>query len=116
MPDPKLKEAAAEIKAVLEKYDIAGTVMLSSPTHMEFLHKFQCSWNAFIDNPAGFRFRCKRTDYPTKKAHSEALRVSIGTVQGFADALGQQSKSLQELAIRTGVQFEHMTKDESDRG
>lgn len=37
--NPELKQAAAEIKAVLEKYNCAGVVILQVPSHTEFLLK-----------------------------------------------------------------------------
>jgi hypothetical protein len=44
------------------------------------------------------------------------MRVTIGTVQGFADALLEQGNTLQGLALTVGrkVHYEHMTKNEGD--
>jgi hypothetical protein len=120
MPDPKLKAVAAEIAAILKKHDVAGTVVLSSPNFMEYLHHFEASWNALhfetVDGKPALRFRCKRADYPTKEAWAETMRVTIGTVQGFADALLEQGNTLQGLALTVGrkVHYEHMTKNEGD--
>ena len=60
MSDPKLKEAMAEIKAICRKHDIAGYVVLVSPTHAEFLLEPDPTWSAlkWEDKEAGaLRFR-----------------------------------------------------------
>jgi hypothetical protein len=48
--DPKLKMAATEIKAILDKYDIAGTATMLTPTHMEFVVKLDPSWSVVTLN------------------------------------------------------------------
>ncbi len=45
MPDPKLLAAMEEIKVVLHKHDIAAVVILSSQTHVEYLHEISPSWS-----------------------------------------------------------------------
>jgi hypothetical protein len=42
---PKLKKAAEEIKAILEKHDIAGIVHLHTPGHAEYITKLNPSYS-----------------------------------------------------------------------
>lgn len=42
---PKLKKAAAEIKKILEEYDINGSVFLHTPGFSEYLHKINASYS-----------------------------------------------------------------------
>lgn len=48
---PKLKMAAADIKAVLAKYDIAAIVVLQEPSHTEFFMQVDPSYSAaYLEN------------------------------------------------------------------
>jgi hypothetical protein len=59
---PKLKMVANEIKAILDKYDIAGVVVLHEPTHTEFLIKVNTTNSlAFME---GKVFKCKDVTEP----------------------------------------------------
>jgi hypothetical protein len=65
---PKLKNAAEEIKAILEKHDIAGHVVLHTPGHGEYFTKLDPSYScAFFDmtpGKEGIRFRARlQEDY-----------------------------------------------------
>ena len=121
MPDPTLLTAMEEIKAILLKHDIAANVILSSRTHMEYLRQLQTSWNALSVEPHGdgfaVRFRCKRADYPTREAWQEALRLSVGTLAGFKDALEADTTAMKELLIMCGesMQIDHVSRDEGPR-
>lgn len=61
--NPKLKKAAEEIKQILQKYDIAGNVVLHTPGHSEYLlhitPTYSCAW---LENDS-VRFRAKKEDY-----------------------------------------------------
>lgn len=65
--NPKLKNAMAEIKAILDKHDIGGLIILHIPGHGEHLIKIDPSYScAFIDNTPGIqgvRVRAKLSDY-----------------------------------------------------
>lgn len=82
MPDVRIKPAVDEIKAVLEKHDMAAVVFIASPTHVEFLYRLEASWTCIRLEPAGLRIRANSKD----PAQVEALRVSCGTLAGFSDA------------------------------
>jgi len=60
-PDPKLKEAIAEIKKVCEKYDCGGVLILANQTHGEYLVHFP-TWSKCFYDGEGLRFRAKGKD------------------------------------------------------
>ena len=91
MPDPKLKAAMAEIKAVLRKHDIAGCINLASATHTEYLMEIDPSWScAFFewdenDKMLGIRFRSLSKDYKSKKEQRKHQEDTLGMLLGFHD-------------------------------
>lgn len=72
--DPVLKEAMAEIGAILEKHKIGGCVLLGSQTHAEHLFKHPewavVQWEAVEvegESGMGLRFRTKREDFQSSQ-------------------------------------------------
>lgn len=69
--DPKLKRVAAEISAILKKEDIAGTVVLHSPGHSEFVLEISPSYSgaSIVKTPEGsiLRIKAKAEDFPNGK-------------------------------------------------
>jgi hypothetical protein len=120
MPDPILKSAMEEIKAVLKKHDIAANVILASKTHLEYLRQVETSWTALrmerdaAGRAVGIRFRCKQADYPTKEEWKEAMRLSICTMLGFVEVLNSDSKALMTIIrqLPSSMNIEHMSIDE----
>ena len=86
MPDTKLQNAMAEIKAILHKNDITGCIMLVSPTHAEHLYEFGASWSicSFDQVTGELRLKAKRADYPSQEAQTEAITFSAHMLQCFA--------------------------------
>lgn len=72
MPDPKLKEAMAEIRGILRKHDIGAYVTLYSQKASEFAVEITPTWScAYWENrDAGkLRFRAKTSEIGQEKAH-----------------------------------------------
>ncbi len=95
--DPKLKQAAAEIGAVLKKHDIAGVVELfNGEGNAEYLYHLSTpTWSCLLWDEKGVRFKAKaKTGGPMEKAKAAATinmvhlmrDVAAGTFQ-FADGL-----------------------------
>jgi hypothetical protein len=115
MPDPNLLAAMEEIKAILSRRDIVGSVILASGSDMEFLRHLQASWNALaLEEDGLLRLRCKRADYPDAAAWTEALSLSIGTIAGLVDAMQRDMESYLNLlpAIGEQIEFQHLTRAE----
>lgn len=114
MPDPKLKIAAEEIKAVLQKHDCAAVVVLASETHLEYLHHVTPSWSCAKLEGNVLRIRAKREDFASVEAHKKCLSDTIGMVVGFLDAANNTAAQMQEVAcvIARQIEFSHFTKEE----
>lgn len=73
--NPKLKDAMEEVKAILAKYDIAGSVTLCSGEQSEYLHWVASphgpSWSCLLWEPQGIRIRAK-----AKRDMSERYRLN----------------------------------------
>lgn len=105
--DPKLKEAMAEISAVLKKHDIAGTVALVSETHSEYLYHFP-TWSAAQLTEEGIRFKAKSTDYPDKATADQALIKSLHVVLQTRDLSAKNFQIMEHLLKKIG---EHVDID-----
>lgn len=80
--DPKLKEAMREIEAIIKKYDCMASVIVVSPTHIEYKHVIEASWSvAKFEEPGVIRFKAKQHDFPSKEACHQAIEA---TVHGFS--------------------------------
>lgn len=107
MPDPTIKPAIDEIKAVLAKYDMAAIVFVSSPTHTEFLLKVNTAWSVMrSDGNVGIRFRAVAADFPSKADQKRAIEISTGVVMGFADACRNTAIVLDRLTASLGSHFD----------
>lgn len=115
MPDPKLKAAMEEVKGILEKYDIAGSVLLSSPANIEFLRSFKTSWTAaWIESDGCLRIRCKQADYATREDWVKIMTATVGLFAGLVDAHRNETEQLTRVLamLAEKVDFDHMTKEE----
>jgi hypothetical protein len=104
MPDPKLKTAADEIKAIMRRHDIAGIVMLASPTHLEYLLTIDPSWSCcwMEEHAEGklLRIKAKRADYPDLETQKKVLAESIGMLMGFIDCCNNTTRNLENVVGR----------------
>ncbi len=79
--DPKLKDAAAEIDAVLQKYGIAGFYGLASSTHAEFKLTFP-QWSLISTEHEHVRFRARSAE-PERTEASVHLAFSLRDIAGL---------------------------------
>lgn len=56
---PKLKKAMEEIKAILKKHDIAGSVVLHAPGFSEYLNHINTSYSCLKFEGDNLRFKTK---------------------------------------------------------
>lgn len=107
--DPKLKEAMAEIRAVLHKHDISGFVSLASPTHVEYgLFIEKPSWSMVKWNDDGtFVFQ-------VRKAHPERTDQTAHMLYGIRDTskyIGGALDTMLEL-LESQVDVDHVPMSE----
>lgn len=69
---PILKKAAEEIKAILSKYDIAGSVALHIPGHSEFILEITPSYSCAKLTQGSIHFKAKKEDF-----NNELLRQRV---------------------------------------
>lgn len=114
MPDPKLKEAMEEIKAILKKYDCAASVLLQSQAHAEYLYELSPSWSCVSLTPDGqCRVKSQAKTGPPEEA--ERLRVSVGMLMGFLDHGIKQQRDMEtviQMLVDSGIKFDHRTTEE----
>lgn len=82
--DPKLKQVAVEIRAVLEKHDVGAFVTLTSPTHSEFVMHLP-SWSGLSlenDDQGKPRLRIR-----IKKEEKQKAEATVWMVAGSIEIL-----------------------------
>lgn len=89
---PKLKKAIAEIKEIVDKYDVAAFVLLHEPSGFaEFLNKADPSWSAIKPLQNGIRVRLKQAEVGKQKAR-EMADATYNMVVHFDDMLSMHAK------------------------
>lgn len=88
--DDNLKKAVEDIKSILKRYDIAGSVALVSKTHAEFLYHFP-AWSAIQWNKAGdsLNVKSKKEHFANKEEQSQVLQQSVHIVMQNRDIAAQ---------------------------
>lgn len=111
--DPKLREASSEISAIFKKYDIGGYVVLTSPTHVEFVLEVDPTWSCatWEDKQEGrLRFKVSSKDMGKERAHQLAEKTAhlvCGTRDMLSYGFLQFEKCYQML--KTQMKIEHST-------
>ena len=95
----KLKEAMAEIKATLKKYDIAGHVVLHEPGFSEYLIEVSPSWSMLKVEGNAIRFRSKLVEDfgGDRAAQIAANTATTSLIRMLADALIRDTNTFEEL-------------------
>lgn len=99
---PKLKKAMKEIKDILDKNDIAATVVLHTPGHSEFLSKIDPSYScAFFEGDyLRVRARIDEDFNGDKKAWERKIIDTINMLDLFAHTTANLSISFFEIFDR----------------
>ena len=106
MPDPILKEAADEIKAVLSKHDIAGIVFLGSQTHSEFVYALCPTWSCAKVEGGAIRIRALRSEYPSQEAQRKCVEATTGIFCGFQNLCARGLLNMQAIIPALGKHFD----------
>lgn len=109
--DPKLKEAAAEIKAILKKHDIGGYVTLMSETHAEFVMEITPTWSCayWEDRDEGMlRFKAKTKELGKEKAQ-KLVEGTCHMIFQMRDLCAQGFSHAEKMCglLSTQVDIEH---------
>lgn len=110
--DPKLQATLNEVRAVMERYDFAGAVMLVAEKEAAFTYKMDAPWSALRKDhatPLGFRFRAISRD-TGKRETERRVMGGMHTVCQLSD-FGAQTmdwmEQLKALLRKAGIDFEH---------
>jgi hypothetical protein len=106
--DPNLRAAVEEIRAVLIKRNIAGHVMLASPTHTEFAKLYDTpAWSciSFEKTADGYVLRIK-AKVASCKSDFEKMESTVHMLCSFRDIITNEFNSID--AILSGLR-KHMT-------
>lgn len=95
---PRLKSAMAEIKAILEKYDIAGAVVIHEPGFAEYLLKVDPSYSLLKFEPIGSAFTVTvSTQNRTKSQIEQAISETCNMSRQLAHACSHVCISLMNM-------------------
>lgn len=116
MPDPILKSAAEEIKAVLVKHDVAGMVSLQSKSHSEFVLQLAPSWScvSLEQQPGKNDFTLRIKAKSSNPGDGERLRLTAGMLLGFIDVATRNIDQMTEIVKLIGqhVEISHSSRFE----
>ncbi len=102
----KLRQASAEIKAILKKHDIAGYIHLFEPGHIEYVLKINPSWSVVDVNEKG---QLKITPPIEVVGRPELAKKKIAdTVNMLANLrlyAGKMAMTLTQAEMATRTQF-----------
>jgi hypothetical protein len=96
---PRLREAMAEIRSIIERYDIAANVILHEPGFSEYLQHISPSWSILKFEAAadglGVRVRSKLAEYGgDKERQRREVEASVNMLVHFVDVLGMTQQQL----------------------
>ena len=115
MPDPRLKKAMAEIRALCRRYDLGGQITLVSKSHAEFAYFFP-TWSVVQpekgpEGQEGIRVRSFKEYYPSAEAQQKAMEESLHCLYQIRDLAGQAFLAFESLTAevekRCGFTIEH---------
>lgn len=109
--NPKLKKAIKEIHDVLNKYDIAGLVLLHTPGHGEFVLKINPSYSALkFEDQYRVRLKAKAEDFKDgEKGRDKALTDTSNMLQILYDMGSTNVNALYEMSsfVNNAVKATH---------
>ncbi len=100
---PKLKKAMMEIKQVLMKYDIAGTAVIHTMGHAEYLNHITPSYScAKIDERTGrFELKAKRVHFSNDAERQNKLTATSNMLKLLSEISGRNVLSLMQASEAT---------------
>lgn len=115
--DPRLRDAAEELKAIFKKYDCAAVVLLVSPTHAEFINHITPSWSvAKIESAGSLRFRSKKEDFASVEDQKNATDATMHMLTSMIEWSRQVNTNMRQVVEQLAKHMKIMwrTWDEPD--
>lgn len=107
---PKLKNAAEDIKAILNKYDIAASIVLHAPGFSEFLLEITPSYSCATLQHDHIHFKAKRSDYKDELKRQNDIRDTANMMYHLSRITGENAIQLLTVAKA----FDELTGAEYD--
>lgn len=107
MPDPVLDLAAKEIKAVLDKHDLAAVLVLHSPTSILHMHAISPAWScAWIDEIGEFHMRALPKDFRTEEHRKATIERTITMLFGLSSQTDSVAGTMREIKAMLSEKFD----------
>jgi hypothetical protein len=99
---PKLKNAMAQIKAILEAHDIAGSIVLHEPGFGEHLLRIDPSWSCAKFNPVHkeLKFQAQVSDFKNAAEAKKKIESTLNMFKIMADLNGQMTLCVMDMSDR----------------
>ncbi len=95
------EQAIEEIKAILERRDLAAMVIVVSPDHAAYLRHITPSWScAWMEDKGGrvaVHVRSKREDYPNLEAQKRSVEATTGMFITFMNWLRATADDMESI-------------------
>jgi len=101
---PKLRKAIDEIKGVLDKYDIAGLIVLHEPNHGEFLLNINPSYSCISFQADGLRINTK--PFESTESKNEAVKNTCNMTSSLFEMAFKQVQNLKLIDDLVTEKFE----------
>lgn len=106
MPDPVLDLAAKEIKAVLDKHDLAAVLVLHSPTSILHMHAISPSWScAKIDELGEFHMRALPQDFASEEHRRAMVERTLTLLFGLSSRADAVAGTMREIKAMLSAKF-----------
>lgn len=109
---PRLQACLNDVKRIIKRYNMAGTVMIVAPEEAAFAYVMTPSWSAWREDtslPLGFRLRARSSEDGPELTHKR-VEGAMHTICQFSD-FGEQTtmwmEDLKLMARRAGIDFHH---------
>jgi hypothetical protein len=110
--NPELQQALDEVKAIMQRYDLAGACMLVSADEAAYTYGLHASWSAWrpdAQTPLGVRFRANSTA-DGKDVTQKRIEGGIHTICQLADFGRQTAIWMEQMKVMlrdAGFDFDH---------
>lgn len=105
----ELKKPLAEIKAILDKHDLAGIVVVANRTHTDYVLNITPTWTCARWEGEILRIRALRKDFSSKEEQRKVVAATAGMLMGMIDTHQRIKDSLTSVVMAIGktVSIEH---------
>lgn len=113
--NPYMARCRDEMRALMQKYDLAGGFCLTDGQEMAYAYQMSATWNAIVDDPTmsaphgftplGFRVRAKSAELGHERAQAlvEGVGQTLGALLDFSRQTDVWMRDLMRMLRKAGV-------------